>query len=106
MEKQKYCSDCYFARNRHVAAAEWNCRSPINVIVDPISATTRISLVTGDPIPAIETCLAAREIPEFCGPEGNWFKSRTQVLAEYDRNKVVSVTTVNKKLSGIEVGDL
>lgn len=69
---EKYCRDCFHARDKYSGVDKWSCAAPQNSI-------GMISLVTGTPIPLVGSCLDARNISGACGQEGRWFLSHVEV---------------------------
>lgn len=95
----KFCRDCHWARDKYASAQDWKCRSPYNVVL-ALNGTQRISVVTGEFVSLVETCNLARNSPNLCSIEANWFQTTKEALPP----RILEPT--NTKLSKIGLGDL
>ena len=102
----KFCADCHYSRNRYGGEDAWLCEAPLN--------WGAISLVTGSHFLYL-TCKELRSITQeeakeadikVCGVDGNWFKSRSQVLAEYKAKGMRAEEATNKSLSNLKAEDI
>jgi hypothetical protein len=107
----KFCADCHYSRNRYGGEDAWLCEAPLN--------RGAISLVTGSHFLYL-TCKELRSISQeeakeadikVCGVDGNWFKSRSQVLEEYksgvkEAKGMRAEEVANKSLSKLTAEDI